>query len=178
MAEGLLGAILVHQTRKVLLAGRIVEVEAYLGTGDPAAHSSAGVTARTAVIFGPPGHAYVYRIYGLHRCLNVVAEPESRPGCVLIRALEPLLGTPVMDSNRPAAKRVRDLANGPAKLTQALAIGMEFNGADLLKGPLTIRMPDVAPQHRIAARRRIGISSARELELRFLIADSPYASRQ
>lgn len=176
VANDLLGAVLVHRTSACLLAGRIVEVEAYLGSDDPAAHSSAGLTSRTRVIFGPPGHAYVYRIYGMYCCLNVVAEADGDPGCVLIRALEPLCGAEDMWSRRPAAKRRRDLCSGPGKLTSAMAIGMDLYGADLLKGPLRVRLPRTSEPVTIGATPRIGITKAADLELRFFIADNEYVS--
>ena len=178
VAQSLLGTILVRRHPTSLLAGRIVEVEAYLGSGDAAAHSSAGLTPRTRVIFGPPGHSYVYRIYGLHCCLNVVAEPDGTPGCVLIRALEPLCGVAEMRARRKAAKRIRDLANGPGKLTEAMSIGMELYGADLTQGPLTVRVPrGVAKPIAVQSSRRVGISKAKELDLRFFIANNEYVSR-
>src|SRR5213080_872247 len=113
VARGLLGKILVHGET----AGRIVETEAYLGGDDLAAHSARGVTNRTRVIFGPPGHAYVYFIYGMYECRKIVAEPEGTPGCVLIRAVEPVAGIDVMQRRRPKARTVHDLASGPGKLT-------------------------------------------------------------
>ena len=177
VARALLGTTLVHRTGGKLLAGRIVEVEAYLGRDDPAAHSSAGITPRTGVIFGPPGHAYVYRIYGMHSCLNVVAEPDGQPGCVLIRALEPVCGIAAMQSRRPAAKRREDLANGPGKLTSALGIGMDLYGTDLTRGALTIRVSDALQSTQLGTARRIGISKAKDLELRFFIANNRFVSR-
>ena len=178
VAHSLLGTILLHRTADGLLAGVIVEVEAYLGQNDPAAHSSAGRTPRTRVIFGDPGHAYVYRIYGLHHCLNVVAEPDGAPGCVLIRALEPICGVEVMRSRRAAARRVEQLASGPAKLTQALGIGMEAYGSDLLGETLSIRVPHKRPMVNIATTKRIGIRKAQELDLRFFVADNKHVSRR
>ena len=112
----------------------------------------------------------------MYCCLNVVAEAAGDPGCVLIRALEPLCGTKEMWSRRPAAKRRRDLCNGPGKLTSAMAIGMELYGADLLKGPLTVRLPSVLEPVRIGITPRIGITKAADLELRFFIADNEYVS--
>lgn len=178
VARALLGTVLVHDSPQGLVAGRIVETEAYLGENDPAAHSSAGLTPRTQVIFGPPGHAYVYAIYGLHRCLNVVAEPAGRPGCVLVRALEPLCGLEAMRTRRPRAQRAHGLANGPGKLTAAMAIGMPQNGADLLDGPLTIRVFRRARPVPMRATPRIGITKATDLALRFLIADNEFVSRR
>ncbi len=178
VARALLGSALLHRTAQGLLAGRIVEVEAYLGKGDPAAHSSAGLTHRTRAIFGPPGHAYVYRIYGMHCCLNAVAEPEGLPGCVLIRALEPICGIEAMQSRRPAARRRADLANGPGKLTSAMAIGLNLYGADLTRGQLTIRIPDNSPPLKVETTCRVGISKAKELDLRFFIANNEFVSRR
>src|SRR6202030_4637917 len=123
VARELLGKVLVRQHRGALLTARIVEVEAYLGEQDPAAHSAAGNTARTAVLFGPPGHAYVYFIYGNHYCLNVSCEPEGRAGSVLIRALEPLLGIAEMARARKiTVQGPRDLpklTSGPGRLAEA-----------------------------------------------------------
>src|SRR5476651_1318105 len=113
VARDLLGKVLVHGPT----AGIIVETEAYLGGDDMAAHSARGITPRTRVIFGPPGHAYVYFIYGMHECLNIVAEPEGVAGCVLIRALEPMTGMDIMRERR-GKERIPDLASGPGKLTQ------------------------------------------------------------
>src|SRR5579863_9173677 len=109
VARALLGKVIVHGPT----AGIIVETEAYLGGDDLASHSSRGVTDRTRVIFGPPGHAYVYFIYGMYECLNLVCEPEGQPGCVLIRALEPVAGLEIMRQRRPAARKPEDLASGP-----------------------------------------------------------------
>lgn len=178
VARSLLGTVLLHRTDEGLLAGVIVEVEAYLGQDDPAAHSSAGRTARTRVIFGNPGHAYVYKIYGLHHCLNVVAEPGGTPGCVLVRAMEPVCGLDVMRSRRVAAQRADQIASGPAKLTQAMGIGMEAYGADLLGEPLSIRVPRKEPEVAVGTTKRIGIRKARELDLRFFIVDNEHVSRR
>lgn len=177
VARDLLGTVLVHDTGDGLVAGRIVETEAYLGQGDQAAHSSAGQTSRTKVIFGPPGHAYVYRIYGMYCCLNVIVEPDGSPGCVLIRAVEPLTGIDRMRSRRPAARKLADLANGPGKLTVAFSIGMDLYGADLLDSPLTIRVPEPRRAPIVRSSRRIGISKSEELDLRFFIADNEYVSK-
>ncbi len=177
VARDLLGATLCHRTATGLLAGRIVEVEAYLGEGDPAAHSCAGKTPRTAVVFGPPGHAYVYRIYGMHYCLNVVAEPDGRPGCVLVRAIQPVCGVRAMQENRNARTRV-EIGNGPGKLTRALAIGIKTYGADLIAGPLTIRMPCEPAPVAIGSSPRIGITKATDLPLRYFVTGSEFVSRR
>jgi DNA-3-methyladenine glycosylase len=155
VARDLLGKILTFGDA----SGRIVETEAYLGVDDGAAHSARGLTPRTRVIFGPPGHAYVYFIYGMHYCLNIVCEPEGVAGCVLIRALE------------------KDGANGPAKLTRALGITLEQNGADVTKGPITIHEPDLAQRFAIAVSPRIGITKSADLPLRFFIIGNKFVSK-
>jgi len=154
-----------------------VEVEAYLGREDRAAHAWRGPTDRTRVIFGPPGHAYVYFIYGMYECLNFVAEPEGMAGCVLIRALEPLSGIATMRRRRPTARRVEDLAAGPGKLTLAMGITRKLNGADLVTGPLQVRGPlDESPVE-IQVTPRIGIRHCADWPLRFVIKGSRFASR-
>jgi DNA-3-methyladenine glycosylase len=173
VARDLLGKILVHGGT----AGRIVEAEAYLGLKDLAAHASRGLTNRTRVLFGPPGHAYVYFIYGKHECLNLVAEPEGTPGCVLIRALEPLAGIAEMKRRRAAARSVEDLASGPGKLTAALDITRRLYGADVTRGALTVRACLFAEPFEIAATPRIGITNCSDWPLRFLIAGSRFVSR-
>src|SRR3954453_21991020 len=127
LAQNLLGCVLRHGK----VAGMIVETEAYLGLDDLAAHASKGKTERTKVLFGPAGHAYVYFTYGMHECLNVVAEREGSPGCVLVRALEPLSGLDLMYERRKWRGSPVGLANGPGKLTQALAITRKEYGAPL-----------------------------------------------
>src|SRR5713226_9388700 len=139
VARDCLGKILVHGKS----AGRIVETEAYLGVNDRAAHAWRGLTDRTRVLFGPPGHAYVYFIYGMYECLNFVAEPEGQAGCVLIRALEPVAGIQWMRRRRPTARRLEDLASGPGKLTLAMGITRKLNGADLTRSALQVRRPRV-----------------------------------
>ncbi len=158
-------------------AGRIVEVEAYLGVNDRAAHSWRGLTPRTRVIFGPPGHAYVYFIYGMYECLNFVCEPEGDAGCVLIRALEPLSGIATMRRRRPRAHRVEDLASGPGKLTLAMGITRKLNGADLVTGPLQVRRPLIESPIEILTTPRIGITHCADWPLRFIITDNRFVSR-
>src|SRR5688572_18058514 len=125
VAKDLLGKVLKHGDT----AGIIVETEAYLGGDDLASHSARGLTSRTRVIFGPPGHAYVYLIYGMYECLNIITEPDGVAGCVLIRAIEPVAGLDIMKRRRPVAKSPRDLASGPGKLTLAMGITRDLNGA-------------------------------------------------
>jgi len=177
VARALLGTVLVHGTA----SGRIVETEAYLGPQsgleDRAAHSWRGVTPRTRVIFGPPGYAYVYLIYGVYECLNVVAEPKGSAGCVLIRALEPVAGIPRMRSRRGGVPGVERLANGPGKLTLAMGITRRHNGADLTRGRLTIRPPERPEDIRIGVSPRIGIKHCADLPLRFFIEGNRFVSR-
>ena len=168
----MLGKVLVHGAT----AARIVETEAYLGLSDAAAHSFSGRTARTEVMFGPPGHAYVYLIYGVYECLNVVAEPDGSPGCVLIRALEPLLGIEEMHRRRPGIRKLEDLASGPGKLTLAMGITRKHNGADLTRGPLTVRAAKRDEPFEIAVSPRIGITKNADWPLRFFIAGNRFVS--
>ncbi len=165
VARDLLGKILVHGPT----SGIIVETEAYLGGDDLASHSAAGLTARTRVIFGPPGHAYVYLSYGVHDCLNIVAEREGTPGCVLIRALEPLEGRELMRERRPGARSDRELTSGPGRLTRALAITRANNGHDLTSGDLVVRSDRRESSFEIGVTPRIGISKCMDWPLRFFI---------
>jgi len=174
VARDLLGKVLVHCDT----AGIVVETEAYLGGDDLASHSAAGVTDRTRVIFGPPGHAYVYLSYGMHECLNVVVEREGDPGCVLIRALEPIGGLEIMRSRRPAARTDRDLTSGPGKLTRALGITRAHNGRDLTFGDLTVRQAEHPRAVEIAVTPRIGITKCAGLPLRFFIKGNLFVSRR
>jgi DNA-3-methyladenine glycosylase len=174
LARDLIGCVVVHGET----AGMIVETEAYLGADDLAAHSSRGKTDRTRVIFGPPGHAYVYFIYGMHECLNVVAERDGVPGAVLIRALEPLCGIDEMRRRRTWNGPVTGLANGPGKLTQALAITRANYGDRLDKGDLTIRRWRKEPDFEIEVTPRIGIRECADWPLRFIWAGHPCVSRK
>ena len=172
VSRDLLGKVLVHGRT----AGIIVETEAYLGGDDLAAHSARGVTDRTRVIFGPPGHAYVYFIYGMYECLNLVAEPEGQAGCVLIRALEPVAGIECMQQRRPAARKPEDLAGGPGKLTLAMGITRAHNGVDVTRGALTVRQPREKRAIEIDVTPRIGISKCADWPLRFLIRGNRFVS--
>jgi DNA-3-methyladenine glycosylase len=173
VAKDLLGKVLQHGET----SGIIVETEAYLGGDDLASHSARGITDRTRVIFGPPGHAYVYLIYGMYECLNIVAEPDGIAGCVLIRAIEPIAGIDVMKQRRPAARNPRDLTSGPGKLTLALGITRALNGIDVTKGPLTVREPEHAVDLVVETSARIGITECADWPLRFTIAGNPFVSR-
>jgi DNA-3-methyladenine glycosylase len=172
VAKDLLGKVLRHGET----AGIIVETEAYLGEDDMAAHSSRGLTDKTKVIFGAPGHAYVYLIYGVHECLNLIAEPEGKPGCVLIRAIEPTAEIEVMQKRRAAARKLTDLTSGPGKLTIAMGIGRRHNGADVTHGPITVHEPEKKARVDIVTTARIGITKCADWPLRFYVADNVYVS--
>lgn len=174
VARDLLGKILVHKR----LAGCIVEVEAYLGADDLAAHASRGITPRTKVIFGPPGRAYVFFIYGMYDCLNLITEPEGTPGCVLIRAVEPLCGIAEMRRRRPKARCIEELASGPGRLTMAFGITRRDTGRPVTTGDLTVRRWCGGADFEIETTPRIGIRRSAERPLRFLIAGSRFASRK
>jgi len=179
VARDLLGCYLVHQDDEGTTGGRIVEDEAYVAE-DPAAHSFRGMTPRNAVMFGPPGHAYVYRIYGLYDCVNVVTGREGSGEAVLIRALEPVLGIRLMQKRRRATD-LRNLCSGPGKLTQALGITRALDGASLLDGPLQVwsreSLPGPADTPAIVQTTRVGITKAAERPLRFYLGGSSYISR-
>ena len=173
VARLLIGKILFRRGRGGPLAGRIVETEAYLGEHDAAAHAASGRTARNAVLYGPPGHAYVYNIYGLHACFNVSCLPEGDPGGVLVRALEPLRGMEEMRRNRGLNESagIHQLTSGPGKLCQALGITrVEDNGLDLTRagGRLGL-VEDDFQCGEIRVTPRIGISKAADWPLRFFL---------
>jgi len=173
VARDLLGKLLAHGRT----AGLIVETEAYLGLEDLAAHASRGLTDRTRVLFGPPGRAYVYLIYGMHECLNLVAEPDGTPGCVLVRAVEPLAGIGLMHRRRPGARRLEELACGPGRLTQALGITRRHYGANLTRGPLTVRRLLAEEPFEVEVTPRIGIRHCVNWPLRFAVAGNRFVSR-
>lgn len=180
VARDLLGKVIVHRVSGLELAGRIVEVEAYLGQRDEAAHAFAGVTPRTKVMFGPPGHAYVYLIYGMYHCLNFVTEPDGAAGCVLIRALEPVAGVEAMQARRRTARRPQDIASGPGKLTRAMGITLAHYGADLTRGELTVREERAAEAVDIGVSARIGINKSNKCvdwPLRFFVKDNAHVSK-
>jgi DNA-3-methyladenine glycosylase len=180
LARDLLGSRLVHASPEGPVGGRIVEVEAYEGPEDLAAHSARGRTARNAVMFGPPGHLYVYLIYGLHHCLNVVAGPGDKPEAVLVRALDIDEGLALARLRRgPRATELR-LASGPGNVGQALAVDRSLDGADLLDGPVRI-VPRRGALPRVASGPRVGVDYAgpwAARPMRFWIADDPHVSRR
>jgi DNA-3-methyladenine glycosylase len=178
VARKLLGKLLVRAGEPMV--GRIVEVEAYFGESDPAAHSFVGKTARNAVLFGPPGRAYVYFVYGMHFCLNVSCEPEGRAGCVLLRALEPLSGLEAMAVSRglAARKALTSLTSGPGRLCQAFGVTRERdNGADLTAPESDLQIQDDGfVAGKVLVTPRIGITKDAERAARFLLADNPFVS--
>ena len=181
VARELLGKILVREDGH-LLAARIVEVEAYLGESDPAAHAAAGNTARTSILFGPPGYAYVYFIYGNHYCLNVSCEPEGKAGSVLFRALEPLLGIDEMSRARgipiTGPRDLLKLTSGPGRLAQAFGITrIRDNGTDLTSSASGLWIgDDRSGSEKIQITPRIGISKAANHRLRYLVAGNLFVS--
>ena len=188
VARALLGKLLVRKTPGGILAGRIVETEAYLGQGDAAAHTAAGRTARNAVLFGPPGHAYVYFIYGNHYCLNVSCLPDGVPGGVLFRALEPVAGIEQMakargiDSTKEAELRkislLKKISSGPGRMSEALEITRaRDNGKSLVSPRSDLRIVDDRYRvRRITVTPRIGIVKSAEQPLRYFIAGNPFVS--
>jgi DNA-3-methyladenine glycosylase len=167
VAKDLLGTYLVHVDKGVERIGRIVETEAYLGPHDLAAHSAKGRTKRTEVMFGPPGHAYIYLIYGMYDCMNVVTMPEGHASAVLLRALEPV-------------QNVLGRTSGPGLLTRSMGITRKLHGHDLISDELFIAEPDDKPEIQIVKRPRIGVDYAKHWAkrlLRFYIKGNPYVSK-
>ncbi len=188
MARALLGKLLVRTTPRGILAGRIVETEAYLGQGDAAAHAASGKTARNSVLFGPSGHAYVYFIYGNHYCLNVSCLPDGAPGCVLFRALEPVAGIEQMADARgiEVAKEselrkisfLKKISSGPGRLSEALEITRaRDNGKSLVSARSDLRIVDDGYRvQRVTITPRVGIVKSAGQPLRYFIAGNPFVS--
>ena len=181
VARELLGTYLVRATGRNILAGKIVEVEAYQGEKDPASHAYRGKSKRNEVMFRMGGYLYVYFTYGMHYCCNVVTEEEGLGRAVLLRAIEPVSGTAKMKRNRdfdPGRMNEYQLTNGPAKLCEAFGISRKDNGTDLLGDDLFIsRVPGRQSTHSIVRSTRIGISAGTEHRWRFTIRDNPWVSR-
>lgn len=176
VARDLLGCVLVTRRGRVVTAGRIVETEAYLGPEDAASHAAFRPGSH-ALFYGDGGFAYVYLNYGIHRCLNAIAGRVGHPGCVLIRAVEPMRGLPAMARRRGVPADQPRLASGPGNLTRALGVTLDDNGADLTRGRLTVEPPEAPRTFRVASGPRIGITRAREPRLRFWIAGNRFVSR-
>lgn len=177
VARDLLGAILECRTREGLASGRIVETEAYLGEHDLACHAAAGRTARTEPLYGPPGIAYVYFIYGMYWCFNAVTRARGEPSAVLVRALEPVDGLELMRRRRPRAKRDIELTNGPGKLCLALGIDGTHNSLALQRPPLLIRPGSPVDDREVSVSPRIGITQSAEWPLRWFVTNNPYVSK-
>jgi DNA-3-methyladenine glycosylase len=184
VSRDLLGKLLIRREGRAKLIGRIVELEAYLGADDPAAHSFAGRTARNAVLFGPPGFAYVYFIYGNHYCLNISCLPDGMPGGILFRALEPLTGIPAMARSRDVTignpRDLTRLTTGPGRLAEAFGITRDRdNGKDLTSNRSDLYLADDgSPKPRILTTPRIGITKAADLALRYIVAGNRFVSGQ
>lgn len=176
IASQLLGNYLVHQTLDGLTMGKIVETEAYL-SNDPACHASRGMTKRNQVMFGPPGHAYIYFVYGMYYCFNVVTAKKGVGEAVLIRALEPAQGIDLMFKRRPKAKNLKDLCSGPAKLVLAMGILKEQNGISLMEGPLILERAPLRKKE-ITTTTRIGIVNGAKLPYRFYLKGNRFVSKK
>jgi DNA-3-methyladenine glycosylase len=177
VSRELLGAILECRTDEGIASGIIVETEAYVGEHDAACHAAAGRTKRTEPLYGPPGNAYVYFIYGMHWCINAVTRAEGLPSAVLIRALEPLDGIELMRRRRPKARNDRELTNGPGKLCAALGIDRRMNGLPLQHYPLVIREGRIISDRDVLVTPRIGITQAADWPLRYLVRGNHFVSR-
>ena len=177
VARELLGAIIVCRTDAGLTSGRIVETEAYLGEQDLACHAAAGRTPRTDPLYGEPGTAYVYFIYGVHWCFNAVTRPAGHPSAVLVRAVEPVRGQTLMRARRVVAVREPDLTNGPGKLCQAMGITGAHNRLSLQRPPVQICGGDPVPDRDVEITPRIGITRCADWPLRWAITGNPFVSR-
>jgi DNA-3-methyladenine glycosylase len=179
VAQDLIGKLLVHRTKEGIASGRIVEVEAYIGEDDPACHAAPGPTERNAPLYGPPGVAYVYLNYGLHYLVNAVTEPEGSPAAVLIRALEPVDGLPLMRHRRSSARwregkpvpRDHELCRGPGNLTAALGITLAQNRLPLTRRPLTVE-DDGFTAREVVWSTRVGISVGTERPWRCVLPNN------
>jgi len=181
LARDLIGGRLVHRAPEGTVGGRIVEVEAYAGPEDLAAHSSRGPTARNTVMFGRPGHLYVYLVYGLHHCLNVVAGPGGKPEAVLVRAVQIDEGMDVARARRGTRPSDTRLASGPGNVGRALGVDRALNGIDLVPGDRMLVEPRSSPAPSIAMGPRIGVDYAgpwAARSMRFWISDDPHVSRR
>lgn len=177
LARALLGKTLLHASTAGLSGGVIVEVEAYICAIDPAAHGYLKMTPRTRIMYGPPGHAYIYFNYGMHWMLNVSTEPDGTGGAVLLRAIQPTVGLDLIRLRRGEAMPLRDLARGPGRICAALGLGRAENGLPFTGGKLWLEDEPALPSDAvIATSGRIGITKATELPWRFYLAGNPYVS--
>jgi DNA-3-methyladenine glycosylase len=177
VAPRLLGAVVRRESEEGAVAVRLTEVEAYDGTNDPGSHAFRGPTARNHVMFGPPGHLYVYFIYGMHHCCNVVTGPDAVAGAVLLRAGEVVEGLELARARRSRGPD-RDLARGPGRLCRALGIVLEDNATDLRRGPTTLRLPErPRPAPEVETGPRVGLRHAADRPWRYWVAGDPTVSR-
>jgi len=176
VAKDLLGKYVVVKYGKKILSGKIVEAEAYIGSGDPACHAHRGMTPRNRVMFGPPGHAYIYFTYGMYHCLNLVTEKEGFPAAVLIRAIEPVQGLDLMMKRRKT-KKMKNLTSGPGKLCQALGLDRSLNGADLCSEVIWVE-DRKEKTGKIESTSRVGVTNGKNKKWRFYISDSEFVSKR
>jgi DNA-3-methyladenine glycosylase len=177
VAREMLGTVLECETEDGVASGIIVETEAYLGEHDLACHAAVGRTARTQHLYGPPGISYVYFIYGMYWCFNAVTREEGSPSAVLVRALEPLKGIPLMRRRRPRIKKDVDLTNGPGKLCTALGITGAMTGKSLQRKPLVVREGEAVPDSQVEVTTRVGITQSADWALRWIVKGNPYVSK-
>jgi DNA-3-methyladenine glycosylase len=177
VAREMLGTVLECETDSGIASGIIVETEAYLGEHDLACHAAVGRTARTEHLYGRPGISYVYFIYGMYWCFNAVTREAGSPSAVLVRALEPLEGIPLMHRRRPRIRKAIDLTNGPGKLCTALGIVGSMNGKSLQRKPLLVREGEQVADSQIEVTARIGITKSADWPLRWIVRGNPYVSR-
>ncbi len=177
VAKLLLGCVLVHRTEAGTVAGELVETEAYLAEGDPGCHAARGRTDRNAPMFGPPGTVYVYQIYGIHLCCNIVTRPEGTPEAVLLRAARPMAGIELMRQRR-GRQALKDLCSGPAKLVEAFGITLEHNRAPITCGDLFVAAaPDPPAEALVTTRIGLAKGAGDELMLRYLTPGGQWWSR-
>ncbi len=177
VARDLLGRIIESTVSGVRCRARIVETEAYVGEHDPACHAAAGRTGRTEVLYGAPGLAYVYFVYGMHWCVNAVTRAEGLPSAVLIRAVEPIEGIETMRRRRRGVRRLHDLTSGPGRVCQAMGIaGPAHHGRSLQRSAVRILAGRPATRREIAVTPRIGVSKAADWPLRYIVRDNPFVS--
>jgi DNA-3-methyladenine glycosylase len=177
VARAMLGTVLECETEQGVASGIIVETEAYLGEHDLACHAAAGRTARTEPLYGPPGIAYVYFIYGMYWCFNAVTRSDGLPSAVLVRAVEPLDGIALMHQRRAHVTHTADLTNGPGKLCTALGITGALNGMALCRKPIVIREGEPVPDDEVEITARIGITRSADWPLRWIVKGNRFVSR-
>lgn len=177
-AVRLLGCTVEADTPDGVVAVRLVEVEAYRGADDPASHSFRGRTPRNAVMFGPPGHLYVYFVYGMHFCANITCLDDGDSGAVLLRAGEVVSDLPTAHARRPTARRPVDLARGPARLASLLGLGREHNGVDVTSAasPVRVQVGPLVDPATVRTGPRVGVAAAHDLPWRFWLDGSPEVS--